>query len=1025
MATPNERIVQSEMDKASPSPSSNSALAFAQNYRNNNQWAHLMLPAIRSYCATTQIPHLGNRDKLVAALQARGVQPINVLQNTAPGPGASPSAAKLTANITKSLLRRRADFLKQAQGEDFEVYLRQLEIAFSHDGMSNNTKIDCLIGHTTPTVTAAAQRLYDEGYHNYNDIADWLKIQFGLLPFKHFTRFLALRPLEDESWAQFGNCLRCEYIRYLPLSATDLPSQERSITAALIGQLLAITTGGLHAHLYSKATADRTLTWVNCLAYGDKYRCMHPNTPRASLAPQNTQQGNRRPKTTASRVALSHTRQQIAKTTWPTRSHGDQLPKPGKRQDWAVKAVLCSISQDTDDSLTIIIGIKDKRVTALIDTGATRSFMVTNVAAKVGLTPHPTKAKISAAVLHISANISHLHTFVHRPGKTLTGPDALSRIQLNSIQLRNVPDPGQRANIIDQYHVEMGHTNWKKTFDTIRKRFTWPGMRTDIFHHVIQCAKCFTFNSATAAVGTKLIPVPPANKHDRLGVDFWGPFPPSTNGNRYAIVAINYYSRRVVTTPVKRATANALCSFLADVIAQLGTFEIIHSDGAAVFNSAPYKRFITANQIESYIAQPYHPKGNGACEQAIKSLSAIIAKTAPTPTTWDDILLDAAIAYNRTPHTTTGLPPIELWHKKPIPTPADIRFKLPPRDISPELKRVKVTNQRYRKRYIQQANRHRKTEFKLSQMDTEETDRPQICLDPGTLDATNESYNEAHPTTSSPKVHQACSETPNQAPAMPDRSLPRTPTVTSPVSRVNIPPFDSLPQEPTLPPQPDLTTAKKSADSPAPVAPNRQWRNRQRTSSPAAGHWHNRSTAQDPSRTTNTSNDNLTSTGSQDAQGSRPKRRRRRPSRYLDNPMMPKSRRESVVQATCGSRLGFYKRDLRPRLFDMGPVAFAPVSSARTTSGLSATQPSRSSSVFARSPGCRFRSHSCPTFIEFFVETGEKKHLAEVDSAQPAGVTDKTPSSRKLWSVRVQSTDEYLVSTHWNPVQKHLWSKQS
>ncbi|CAG0916886.1 unnamed protein product [Notodromas monacha] len=70
-------------------------------------------------------------------------------------------------------------------------------------------------------------------------------------------------------------------------------------------------------------------------------------------------------------------------------------------------AVLCSIPQDTDDSLTIIIGIKNKRVTALIDTGATRSFMATDVAAEVGLTPHPTKAKISAAVLHISADISH------------------------------------------------------------------------------------------------------------------------------------------------------------------------------------------------------------------------------------------------------------------------------------------------------------------------------------------------------------------------------------------------------------------------------------------------------------------------------------------------------------------------------------------------------------------------------------------------------------------------------------------
>ncbi|CAG0920676.1 unnamed protein product [Notodromas monacha] len=431
MATPNEQIVQSEMDKASPSPSSNSASAFAQNYRNNNQWAHLMLPAIRSYCATAQIPHLGNQDKLVAALQTQGVQPINVLQNTAPGPGASPSAAELTANITKLLLLRRADFPKQAQGEDFKVYLRQLEIAFSHDGTSNNTKIDCLIGHTTPTVKAAAQRLYDKGYHNYNNIADRLKIQFGLLPFEHFTRFLALRPLKDKSWAQFGNRLRCEYICYLPLSATDLPGQERSITPPSL------------VNYWQSPLEGSTPTYT-------------PRQPpiKPSHGSTNTQQGNHQPKTTASGLQkhyCDHHQQYVLHTTAkcslgqnprPNTATGNQSPRnlqsctyhPGclvahstadcqnnpanqvTRRPMAQTremprsgsdAVLRSIPQDTDDSLTIIIGIKDKRVPALINTGATRSFMATNVTAEVGLTPHLTKAKISAAVLHISADISH------------------------------------------------------------------------------------------------------------------------------------------------------------------------------------------------------------------------------------------------------------------------------------------------------------------------------------------------------------------------------------------------------------------------------------------------------------------------------------------------------------------------------------------------------------------------------------------------------------------------------------------
>ncbi|CAG0922599.1 unnamed protein product [Notodromas monacha] len=418
---------------------------------------------------------------------------------------------------------------------------------------------------------------------------------------------------------------------------------------------------------------------------------------------------------------------------------------------------------------------------------------------------------------------------------------------LNSIQLRKVPDPGQRAEIIDQYHVEMGHTNWKKTFDTIRRRFTWPGMRTDIFHHVLQCAKCFTFNSATAAVGTKLTPVPPADKHDRLGVDFWGPFPPSTKGNRYDnnSHAIDYYSRRVVTTPVKRATANALCSFLADVFAQMGTFEIIHLDGAAVFNSAPdisqelklvkarhqkyRKRYI--NQANKNRRPAFKLGQMVTLRPRLKTTEKHAANRRFLPKRFGPFRITAVLGEAKYRiQTPIGDRQANAWELQPYNFPV-----APPLTIPKHL-------------------------------DIDKTDRPQFRLDPGTLDTTSKTDDKAQPVTSSPAARPACND-PNTGPATPGRDLPRTPTGTSPISSVNIPQFDSPPQQPTPSPHPDLTTDANAADSPAPVAPNRQWRKRQRTSSPAAGPSHNPSMAPDPSPTTTTSHSHRTSTGSPNAQG--------------------------------------------------------------------------------------------------------------------------------------------------------------
>ncbi|CAG0923616.1 unnamed protein product [Notodromas monacha] len=651
----------------------------------------------------------------------------------------------------------------------------------------------------------------------------------------------------------------------------------------------------------------------------------------------------------------------------------------GKREDRAVTAVLCSIPTPTDDSLTIIITIKNKRVTALIDTGATKSFMATDVAEEVGLSPHPTQARISAAVLHIKpineaptapigegitfvhgtpaeqqqiaallrryasnifqwsgkhglfpqhvaslptngedpepsrrirlspdkrpsfqhiidnytravkpataiiwspeateafevlkqaiANAARLerfdpawdteihcdaYTLVHRPGKTLTGPDALSRIRLNTIQLKEIPNESERQDIIDEYHIEMGHPSWKRTFHQLRQRYTWPEMRTQIFK-------------------------------------------------------------------------------------RLGSFEIIHSDGAAVFSSAAFKRFTKANQMEVHIAQPYHPEGNGACERTIKSLTAILAKTAPNATSWDQVLYKATMAYNRTPHSTTGLSPLELWHKKPMPTPADIKFNAPPRDISQQLQAVQQTARDRQSQYIKQANKRKLPPFHVGQMVTlrprlktterhaahrrflpkrygpfkvlaiNDEDRPRFRLGYETDDGSDHPHGPAetdeHPSDDENATHQSDSHnhaahdalapqgsssspahgTNHDARSRTDRRLPSPNQMRpSPVSSKELLLPESVAEPPSPQPQPDVTAARNAAGSSSPHRHPRhphqllKWK---RTSSRQASCSHNHSADRGPSPT-RTDEDMSTFSLANAHHRHRPKRRRRRPTRY-------------------------------------------------------------------------------------------------------------------------------------------------
>ncbi|CAG0925585.1 unnamed protein product, partial [Notodromas monacha] len=281
---------------ASPQP-----VGTSQPRATANPWNFLMLNAIRTYATANGIPNANEvpRDELISALQARGATPLNIILGSPPDYQTGPGSTELLA---RSLLRRRVDYPHQSPNESIEMYLRRLDTAFKHDGTPNFTRVDCLIGHSQPKVAEAAQLLYDQGFEDYDIIAEKLKARFGLSPFEHFTRFQQFRPASDELYSQFGPRLRDEYLRYLALPPNEVGLHETAITRALIGQLLSITTGGLHAQLHARATADRSLTWDECLTIADEYRRTHPAPPKSAASPAPQSPANRPPKTTASGV---------------------------------------------------------------------------------------------------------------------------------------------------------------------------------------------------------------------------------------------------------------------------------------------------------------------------------------------------------------------------------------------------------------------------------------------------------------------------------------------------------------------------------------------------------------------------------------------------------------------------------------------------------------------------------------------------------------------------------------------------
>ncbi|KAJ8341696.1 hypothetical protein SKAU_G00339870 [Synaphobranchus kaupii] len=91
--------------------------------------------------------------------------------------------------------------------------------------------------------------------------------------------------------------------------------------------------------------------------------------------------------------------------------------------------------------------------------------------------------------------------------------------------------------------VGAGHFGNNKTLHRLRGKFHWPGCRHDVELHVHCCDSC------TAQKGPNQRSQAPLQQHlvgapmERVGVDVLGPFPVTDSGNRYILVAMDYFTK--------------------------------------------------------------------------------------------------------------------------------------------------------------------------------------------------------------------------------------------------------------------------------------------------------------------------------------------------------------------------------------------------------------------------------------------------------------------------------------------------
>nr|GEY25793.1 reverse transcriptase domain-containing protein [Tanacetum cinerariifolium] len=137
-------------------------------------------------------------------------------------------------------------------------------------------------------------------------------------------------------------------------------------------------------------------------------------------------------------------------------------------------------------------------------------------------------------------------------------------------------------------HYEANYTA-KKVFDS---GFYWPTIYKDAFELVKNCDSCQRQGKISQRDEMPQNSIQVCEIFDVWGIDFMGPFP-SSKGNKYILVAVDYLSKWVEAKALSTNDARVVVKFLKSLFSQFGTPKAIISDRGTHFYNDQFARVMS------------------------------------------------------------------------------------------------------------------------------------------------------------------------------------------------------------------------------------------------------------------------------------------------------------------------------------------------------------------------------------------------------------------------------------------------
>ncbi|UYV82319.1 K02A2.6-like [Cordylochernes scorpioides] len=171
------------------------------------------------------------------------------------------------------------------------------------------------------------------------------------------------------------------------------------------------------------------------------------------------------------------------------------------------------------------------------------------------------------------------------------------------------------------------HFGVTKTLRKVRERFYWVYCREDVENWCRRCTTCAASKGPQTRSRGKMREYNVGAPFERIAIDVAGPFPVTEDGNKYLLVAMDYFTKWPEVYAIPNQEAATVARVLVDnLICRFGVPLELHSDQGRNFESEIFRELCQVLGIWKTRTTPLHPQSDGMVERFNKTMVEHLSK---------------------------------------------------------------------------------------------------------------------------------------------------------------------------------------------------------------------------------------------------------------------------------------------------------------------------------------------------------------------------------------------------------------